>query len=60
MHLRAGLGKPARVLVPFPAEFRWMHADDEVPWFPGFRLYRQPGSRQWQPVLERLGKDIST
>jgi len=59
MHIRAGLGKPARVLVPFPPEFRWMHAGPRSPWFPGFHLYRQPASRDWQPVLESLHDDIN-
>jgi Flp pilus assembly protein TadD len=60
MHIRAGLGKTARVLVPFPPEFRWMHAGSESPWFPGFPLYRQPPGRDWRPVLDSLRKDISS
>lgn len=59
MHVRAGVGKTARVLIPFPPEFRWMHAGDEVPWFPGVRVYRQHSRRDWQPALERLSSDIS-
>ena len=59
MHIRAGLKKTARVLVPFPPEFRWMHAGSETPWFPGFRLYRQPPERDWQRVLDSLRQDIS-
>jgi len=42
-----------RVLVPFPAEFRWMHAGDEVRWFRGFRVYREPAGRDWRPVISR-------
>jgi Flp pilus assembly protein TadD len=59
MHIRAGLGKTARVLVPFPPEFRWMNAGSWSPWFPGFQLYREPARRDWQPVLESLRSDIS-
>jgi Flp pilus assembly protein TadD len=59
VHLRAGIGKTARVLIPFPAEFRWMHAGDEVAWFPGFRTYRQPSNHDWKPALNRLRADIS-
>jgi Flp pilus assembly protein TadD len=58
VHLRAGLGKTGRVLVPFPAEFRWMSAGDESPWFPGFRLYRELASRDWGPALNRLREDL--
>jgi Flp pilus assembly protein TadD len=60
MHIRAGLNKTARVLVPFPAEFRWMHAGSETPWFPGFALYRQPPGRDWKPVLDSLRQGISS
>ena len=60
MHIRAGLGKTARVLVPFPPEFRWMHAGRESPWFRGFRLYRQDPARAWSVALETLRLDISS
>jgi Flp pilus assembly protein TadD len=58
VHLRAGLGKTGRVLIPFPAEFRWMNAGDESPWFRGFRIYREPPGRDWRPVVSRLGEDL--
>ena len=58
MHVCAGVGKTARVLVPFPPEFRWMNAGDETPWFRGFRLYREPSDRDWQPVMNALREDL--
>jgi hypothetical protein len=58
MHLHAGLGKGARVLVPFPPEFRWMHAASTSPWFPGFSLYRQAPSRDWSNALSQLAADL--
>ena len=60
MHIRAGVGKSARVLVPFPAEFRWMDDGDGSPWFPGFKVYRQPPSREWAVALGALRNDLST
>lgn len=59
MHIRAGLKKNARVLVPFPPEFRWTHDGGESPWFPGFVLYRQSPERAWQRVLDTLRNDLS-
>jgi ADP-heptose:LPS heptosyltransferase len=58
MHLRAGVGRTARVLIPFPPEFRWMSAGNEAPWFRGFRIYREPPNRDWQPVMNALREDI--
>ena len=41
MHLRAGVNRTAKVLVPAPPEWRWMAEGKESPWFPGFTVYRQ-------------------
>jgi Flp pilus assembly protein TadD len=60
MHIRAGVGKAARVLIPFPPEFRWMNAGSETPWFPGCRLYRQSPGGDWQRSLSALGHDITS
>ena len=58
MHLRAGVGKTARVLVPCPAEWRWMAQGDESPWFPGFKVYRQKTDGNWNEALGRLAADL--
>lgn len=59
MHIRAGLGGRAHVLVPFQAEFRWMDAGEQSPWFPGFRVLRQPPSRDWSAPLAVLRSSLS-
>jgi hypothetical protein len=58
MHLLAGLGKFAKVLVPYPGEWRWMRRAGPSPWFPGFAVYRQPQSRDWRPALAALRADL--
>ena len=58
MHLAAGVGRTARVLVPYPPEWRWMEAGDESPWFPGFKVYRQSIARSWSEALARLRTDL--
>ncbi len=58
MHLAAGLGKTARVLVPYPPESRWMDAGDASPWFPGFTVYRQSAARSWDEAMARLRGDL--
>ena len=58
MHLRAGVGKTARVLVPCPAEWRWMSAGEESLWFPGFRIYRQTSHGDWDGALKKLSGDL--
>ena len=58
MHLRAGVSRTARVLVPRPAEWRWMISGSESPWFPGFRVYRQGPDGDWGAALKHLQADL--
>lgn len=58
MHLRAAVGRTARVLVPAPPEWRWMADGKESPWFPGFAAYRQGHDGNWEPALAELRQDL--
>jgi len=58
MHLRAAAGRNARVLVPCPAEWRWMDSGATSPWFPGFTVYRQSLHGPWTGALEKLRVDL--
>ena len=58
MHLRAGAGKTARVLVPAPPEWRWMAKGKESPWFPGFEVYRQGYDGNWDEAFDMLVIDL--
>ena len=59
MHLRASAGRTARVLVPAPAEWRWMHSVPCSPWFPGFSIYRQSLQGDWTNALAALRSDLA-
>lgn len=59
VHLRAGVGRTARVLVPAPAEWRWMQSGRATPWFPGFAVYRQSLQGDWTAALAALKRDLS-
>ena len=54
MHLRASVGKTARILVPHLQDFRCMAQGDSSPWFPGFTLYRRTPGNGWDHALEQL------
>jgi tetratricopeptide (TPR) repeat protein len=58
MHLLAGAGGRARVLVPHPPEWRWMLEGAASPWFPGFRSYRQAAGGDWSAALASLAADL--
>ena len=57
MHLRAGLGSSARVLLPHPPEFRWLASGDRSPWFPNFLIYRAE-SGGWDAAMAKLKSDL--
>jgi tetratricopeptide (TPR) repeat protein len=59
MHLLAGIGRTARVLVPYPADWRWMAKGEESPWFPGFKIYRQSRDKSWDEALAKLWQDLA-
>ena len=59
MHLRAGLGHAARVLVPWPPEWRWTRDQPRSPWFPDFAVYREAGPGDWGASLEALRRDLA-
>ena len=59
MHLRAGVGRAARVLVPRPADWRWMHTGRSSPWFPNFPIYRQSLRGDWHAALGALRLDLA-
>jgi tetratricopeptide (TPR) repeat protein len=58
IHLRAAVGRTARVLVPFPPEWRWT-ASGASPWFDGFSVYRQDPGHAWDAALGRLAADLA-
>jgi len=58
VHLTGALGKPASVLVPALAEWRYGDAGDTMPWYPSVRLYRQARAEDWRTVMRRLEQDL--
>ncbi|CAN0437938.1 unnamed protein product, partial [Laminaria digitata] len=57
-HLRAARQKASDVIVPRPAEYRWMNGGDTSPWFPGTRVYRQMPDGAWQPAFDDLSATL--
>src|SRR5439155_23447421 len=58
MHLAAGIGRTARVLVNHPAEWRWWNDVAASRWFPGFSVYRQTVDFSSDAALQRLAQDL--
>ncbi len=59
-HLAGALAKPLVVLLPFAADFRWLRARNDSPWYPTARLFRQPRFGDWASVIEEVGQHLSS
>ena len=54
IHIAGALGKPVWVLIPSPADWRWLEDRDDSPWYPTMRLFRQTEPGRWSKPIERV------
>ena len=63
-HLAGGLGVPTWLVLPSPAEWRWMTGipayETQSPWYPSMRLFRQKKYGDWQDVFEEITQALGT
>jgi len=57
-HLAGALGKAVALLLPYPAEWRWLTDRADSPWYPTMRLFRQTVAGDWDAPLARLRKEL--
>jgi hypothetical protein len=58
-HLAGALAKPAWLLLPMPADFRWMEGRGDTPWYPTMRLFRQEVPGEWSDVIARVAAALT-
>jgi len=57
-HLAGALGTPTWLLLAQSADWRWLRERGDSPWYPNMRLFRQTKRDDWQPVLDRLNRQL--
>lgn len=57
-HLAGGMGKEVWLLLPQPADWRWMLDRDDTPWYPNMRLFRQKTKGDWQELFNRVMHEL--
>jgi hypothetical protein len=58
VHLAGTLGVPTWVLLKHEADWRWMDAREDTPWYPSLRLLRQPRPGDWDAVAQQLAESL--
>lgn len=53
-HLAGALGVPTWLLLHADADWRWMRAREDSPWYPTMRLFRQATPGAWEAVAARV------
>ena len=53
-HIAGAMGKPVWMLLPSPADYRWLAGREDTPWYPTMRLFRQRAPRAWTPEIARV------
>jgi hypothetical protein len=51
-HLAGALGVPVWTLLPYDADWRWLEARSDSPWYPTMRLFRQKTPGDWSSVID--------
>ena len=57
-HLAATLGRPTWTLLKHEADWRWMDAREDTPWYPTMRLFRQPSAGDWESVVHEVAASL--
>jgi Flp pilus assembly protein TadD/ADP-heptose:LPS heptosyltransferase len=57
-HLAGALGVPVWVALPFAPDWRWLLDREDSPWYPSMRLFRQAERGNWDPVFDRIAREV--
>jgi tetratricopeptide (TPR) repeat protein len=60
-HLSGALGKPTWVLIPYaPVDWRWQIGCEDDVWYPSVRLFRQQEPGDWDQVVGRVVRALTS
>ena len=57
-HLAGALGKPVWLMNRFDTCWRWFLEREDSPWYPTFKLFRQPMPDDWGSVVTKVASEL--
>ena len=57
-HLAGALGRTVWTLLPHVPDWRWLLEREDCPWYPTMRLFRQPPTKDWADVMQRVAEEL--
>lgn len=58
-HLAAAMNVPTFIVLPFPADWRWLLNRNDSPWYPSVQLFRQEKPLEWQPTIQVIINQVN-
>ena len=57
-HLSGALNKKVWILLAYTPDYRWLLNQENSPWYPSAKLYRQSKKANWDNVIENIIADL--
>jgi tetratricopeptide (TPR) repeat protein len=57
-HLAGAMGKEVWILLPWVTDWQWLSEQQDTPWYPTARLFRQAKAGDWHSVIIELGNAL--
>jgi hypothetical protein len=58
-HLAGAFNIPTWILLPEPADWRWLLDRVDSPWYPSVRLFRQTKAQDWDSVIQKITYELA-
>jgi tetratricopeptide (TPR) repeat protein len=59
-HLAGAMNKRVWLLLPKAPDWRWLLGQEDSPWYPSMRLFRQERLGDWEAVVARLVNELNS
>ena len=58
VHLAGTIGRPTWLLNRYATDWRWLLENEDSPWYPSIRIFRQARLNDWDGVIEKVAEQL--